>query len=200
MRITASLPHWSRPVLAAASLFWIVASASGDSDQPAQTDPENPPRVASRVTSEATAPRTSMGDNAPSHSDSIAQAMQAIADYLSPHYSKIRDYTCTFHKRERIDGRLSHAHVMDMKARTSPSSIYFKFRSPNKGREAIYVVGRNNGKVLAHDVGIGKFLAGTLSLDPRGSMAMEDCRHPITEAGIPARRRSRPSTSTGVSS
>ena len=39
---------------------------------------------------------------------------------------------------------------------------------------------------MAHDVGIAKFLAGTMHLDPRGSMAMEDNRHPVTEAGIGA--------------
>jgi hypothetical protein len=71
-----------------------------------------------------------------------------------------------------------------MKARAKPGGVYFKFIKPNAGREAIYVAGRNGGKALVHDVGIGKLIAGTLALDPRGSRAMEDCRHPITEAGI----------------
>ena len=73
---------------------------------------------------------------------------------------------------------------MSMKARTRPRSVYLKFRQPAAGREAIYVEGRNDGKVLAHDVGLGRLIAGTLHLDPDGSRAMEDCRHPITEAGI----------------
>ena len=37
---------------------------------------------------------------------------------------------------------------------------------------------------MAHDVGLGKFLAGTMHLDPHGSRAMEDNRHPVTEAGL----------------
>src|SRR5262249_46466638 len=37
---------------------------------------------------------------------------------------------------------------------------------------------------LAHDVGLGRMVAGTLALDPRGSRAMEGCLHPITDAGI----------------
>ena len=65
-------------------------------------------------------------------------------------------------------------------------SIYFKFQKPNRGREAIYVAGRHNGQVVAHDVGLGKLVAGTMHLDPKGSMAMEENRHPITEAGIGA--------------
>ena len=73
---------------------------------------------------------------------------------------------------------------MAMKARTQPNSLYFKFQQPNRGREAIYVQGKNQGRIVAHDVGLGKFLAGTLHLDPRGSRAMEENRHPVTEAGI----------------
>lgn len=138
------------------------------------------PRVASR-----SKPADPKPAPAPVADDPIARAKQAIADCRAK-YAGVRDYTCTFVKRERLDGRLLPAHVMDMKARATPPSIYFKFRTPNKGREAIYVAGRNGGRVVAHDVGIGKFLAGTMNLDPRGAMAMEDCRHPITEAGIGA--------------
>ena len=72
---------------------------------------------------------------------------------------------------------------MEMKSRTEPASIYFKFQAPNRGREAIYVEGRHDGRVL-RTVGIGKWIAGTMKLDPQGSMAMGASRHPITEAGI----------------
>ena len=75
-------------------------------------------------------------------------------------------------------------HVLTMKVRSEPRSIYLKFQQPSAGREAIYIAGRNNGKVLAHDVGLNRLLAGTLHLDPNGGRAMEDCRHPISEAGI----------------
>ena len=96
------------------------------------------------------------------------------------------DYTCTFYKRERINGRLTPLHVMEMKARSKPRSIYFKFTEPYKGREAIFVEGQNGGNILAHDVGFTKLFAGTLELEPSSSRAMEDNRHPITDAGIGA--------------
>jgi hypothetical protein len=116
--------------------------------------------------------------------DLIAEAKALIAG-CKRQYQSLNDYTCTFFKRERLaDGRMTGQHVMRMKARTHPSSVYFKFLKPNAGREAIYVAGRNGGKALVHDVGIGKLLAGTLKLDPRSTMAMEDCRHPITDAGL----------------
>ena len=86
----------------------------------------------------------------------------------------------------RADRRQAHArNIMQMKARTKPHSLYFKFVQPNAGREAIYVAGRATAARSSPTTsGIGKLLAGTLHLDPRGSMAMEDNRHPITEAGI----------------
>ncbi|MBX6315170.1 MAG: DUF1571 domain-containing protein [Isosphaeraceae bacterium] len=118
-------------------------------------------------------------------SDPIAEAKRLIAACQS-RYQTVQDYVCTFHKRERMtDGRLAAA-VMTMKVRARPLSIYVKFQrpKPKAGREGIWVSGRNGGKVIVHDVGLGKLLAGTLHVDPRSEMAMEDCRHPITEAGI----------------
>ncbi len=118
-----------------------------------------------------------------SHESPIAQAIHTIAD-CQVRYHAVYDYTCTFYKRERIAGRLGSVNIMALKIRTSPQSIYLKFQQPARGREAIYVSGQHGGKVVAHDVGLNKLLAGTLELDPLGAMAMEDCRHPITEAGI----------------
>ena len=113
----------------------------------------------------------------------IERAIRAIAASQA-RYERVDDYTCTFYKRERIAGRMTPLHIMDMKVRTKPKSIYFRFQQPAQGREAIYIAGRHSGKILAHDVGLNKLIAGTLQLEPTSSRAMEDCRHPITEAGI----------------
>jgi hypothetical protein len=113
----------------------------------------------------------------------IARALEMIAE-CQLRYRAVTDYTCTFYKRERVDGRLTGLHVMTMKVRRDPRSIYVKFQQPSSGREAIYVAGRHGGKLLAHDVGLNKLLAGTLLLDPTSARAMEDNRHPITHAGI----------------
>ena len=115
----------------------------------------------------------------------VARALRTIRD-CQTQFETVADYTCKFYKRERIQGRLTPLLVMEMKARTKPKSIYFKFEKPYKGREAIYVEGRNDGQVLAHDVGVTKFLAGTMELEPTSARAMEENRHPITEAGIGA--------------
>jgi hypothetical protein len=150
---------------------------------------EESPRVATSTAPAAVNSRPRSGQPASSaHTDNgetelITEAKRSIAQ-CRVRYAQVRDYTCTFLKRERVDGELSDHHVMQMKMRTQPVSIYFKFQQPNPGREAIFVAGRHGNRVLAHDVGIGKVIAGTLQLDPRGSRAMEGQRHPITEAGI----------------
>jgi hypothetical protein len=113
----------------------------------------------------------------------IERAIRIVAE-CQERYESVSDYTCRFWKRERISGKLTPAHIMTMKVRTKPQSIYLKFEQPAKGREAIYVAGRHAGKVVAHDVGFNKLLAGTLHLEPTSARAMTDCRHPITEAGI----------------
>lgn len=153
-----------------------IASAAGRARvEGLELDPGSAP-------SQSTSP--SIATTAADH-DPIAMAKQAIADSAA-RFKKVQDYTCVFHKRERIDGQLTQPYILTMKARTQPHSVYFKFQRPKKGREAIYVAGRNSGKVVVHDVGLGKLLAGTMNLDPHGSMAMEECRHPVTEAGIGA--------------
>jgi hypothetical protein len=160
--------------------------------RPGSSDTRDTPRIASVASRPSTAvvssadrhPGASVGLDAPgSDSDPIVLAKKAIRE-CQERYRQIQDYTCTFVKVERIDGRLTPKHIMAMKARTQPNSLYFKFQQPNRGREAIYVQGKNQGRIVAHDVGLGKLFAGTLHLDPRGTMAMEENRHPVTEAGI----------------
>ncbi len=149
-----------------------MACAGGDAD---------PPRLASAASE--TRPREVARPAPPDPNDPIVRA-KALIGSCRRTYAKVDDYTCTFFKRERIDGKMTGQFVMHMKARTRPMSVYFKFNRPNAGREAIYVAGKHGGKAVVHDVGLGKLLAGTMKLDPLGDTAMEDCRHPVTEAGI----------------
>jgi len=97
---------------------------------------------------------------------------------------QIPAYEATFTKKELVGNQMI-AQKMRMKFRRKPFSVYFYFYGDNEGREVIYVKGRNNGKILAHETGLAG-LVGTLNLDPSDSMAMSENRHPITEAGIEA--------------
>lgn len=91
-------------------------------------------------------------------------------------------YEATFTKRELVSNRMI-AQQMKMKFRREPFSVYFFFLGELEGREVIYVQGKNQGNLLAHETGLASF-AGTLELAPTDAMAMAENRHPITEAGI----------------
>ena len=94
----------------------------------------------------------------------------------------VKDYECEFMKRELMGRRLVKS-TMALKMRQSPFSVYLKFLDANKGREVIYVEGRNKNNLQVHEVGI-KSLVGTLSLPPTGPDAMSDNKYPVTMIGL----------------
>lgn len=98
---------------------------------------------------------------------------------------KLHDYSATLVKRERVNGKVGEPEYMFVKIRHKPFSVYIYFLAPKafKGREVIYVEGRNNGKLLAHATGLQRRL-GTLELAPDGFIAMRGNRYPLTEIGI----------------
>lgn len=89
-------------------------------------------------------------------------------------------------KRERINGKLSPFEAVQMKVRSSPYSVYCQTLGPiqPKGREAIYVEGRNGGKALVHVTGFQHKLLGTMQLDPAGPDMMDGNKYPMTTAGF----------------
>lgn len=107
----------------------------------------------------------------------------------------IVDYTCMIVKRERVNGKLGPHEFMEAKIRNrkivdgklvTPLSVYLKFVKPEntKGREAIWVEGKNNNKMRAHEGGQAGAFLPTVWLDPNGILAMRGQLHPITEIGI----------------
>lgn len=100
--------------------------------------------------------------------------------------NKVEDYSATLVKRERIDGELGEHEYMFVKVRHEPFSIYVYFLGPTKvkGQEAIFVAGKNNGKLAAHPNGLRHKIVGTVNLAPDSKMAMMGNRYPITELGV----------------
>jgi hypothetical protein len=96
---------------------------------------------------------------------------------------ELKDYTAVFTKTELVNRRLIKQ-VMDMKFRTKPFSVYFKYRSPAEaGRQAIYVEGRNNNRLAVKEVGL-KAIAGPLQLALDSKIVMDENRYPVTHVGI----------------
>ncbi len=97
----------------------------------------------------------------------------------------IRDYSCTFTKRERINGKLLDYEQMFLKVRHQPFSVYMYFLAPQevKGQQVVYIAGQNDGKLLAQPVGV-LGVGGPYALDPQGHFAMKNQRYPITNTGM----------------
>ncbi|MCP4193986.1 MAG: DUF1571 domain-containing protein [Planctomycetaceae bacterium] len=107
---------------------------------------------------------------------------------------EVRDYSCIMVRRERVDGRLGkhefiYAKVRNRQVRDGkievPFGVYLKFLKPNsiKGREVLYVEGKNDGKMFVRRGGT-RFAFVTTRLDPNSELAMRENRYPVTEFGI----------------
>jgi hypothetical protein len=96
--------------------------------------------------------------------------------------SQLKDYEAVFLKREVLGGKLLKT-TTQLKVREEPFSVYMKFVEPNKGREVLFVNGRNDGKLLVHETGF-KSLVGTLALDIKSRDVMSENRYPVTMVGL----------------
>jgi hypothetical protein len=107
------------------------------------------------------------------------------ADATVKQLESLRDYSCIFVKRERVDGEMTPYTYLRLKVRHQPFSVYIHFDAPadQRGQEAIYVEGRNDGKLLAHGTGL-KAIVGTVALEPTSPRAMAGSRYPITSIGL----------------
>ncbi len=90
-----------------------------------------------------------------------------------------RDYTGKLQRQERfLDGMKKQLNFFKFK---KPFSVYLRFIDPFGGREVIFVRGWNDNELKVHK---GSFPDITVSLDPRGSRAMERSHHSITQFGF----------------
>ena len=123
--------------------------------------------------------------------DALKQAQNSLENCRTT----LSDYTALLIKRERVGDTLGQHEYMSAKVRcrkvvddqvVQPLSVYLSFVKPAaiKGREVLYVEGRNNGNLVAHEGGFkGKFLP-TVNLPPTGTLAMRGQRYPMTEIGL----------------
>ena len=121
-----------------------------------------------------------------------------LVKYASERYQfidqQVKDYTCTLVKRERLGGRLSDYEILSMKLRHGkvesgkvviPFGVYVRFLAPAelREREALYVEGRNDGKIIARRGGL-RMPYVTAAVDPTGELAMQGNHYPVTEIGF----------------
>jgi hypothetical protein len=136
-------------------------------------------------------PQPGAAANAGAHP--LDAALAIARDGLRNMQENIRDYTATLIKQERVNGELNDIQYLYVKVRHEqsaggrvvvPFSVYVKYLKPEAiaGREAIWIEGRNDGKLVAHETGFKNLLR--LKLDPAGYVAMSGNRYPITKIGM----------------
>lgn len=101
---------------------------------------------------------------------------------------EVADYTAVLSRRERIGEQEMPPSTMEVKIRNPQEeqafSIYVKFTEPEntRGREVIWVDGKNENKIVAHEAGILGFVRVVQA--PDSFVAMVGNRYPITETGL----------------
>ncbi len=102
----------------------------------------------------------------------------------------IKDYTAILQRQERIGDVLLPPSKLAVKVRNvrpqQPLSIYILFQEPAnvKGREVIWVQGKDDNKITAHEGGILKSIVGRIHQPYDGFLAMFGSRYSIAETGI----------------
>ena len=123
-----------------------------------------------------------IGIGAPSVGAFDPMEMTRLLDEMDSSYSRVNDYLAVFHNQERIGEKLDEGQTALFKFQ-KPFKVYMKFTGgPSTGTEALYAEGSYENKLLVRRGGILGIM--TLSLDPRGSLAMSRNRHPVTELGF----------------
>jgi len=129
--------------------------------------------------------------NSPAHPlDPALLVAQAALDRIR---QSVDDYEAVMIKRERIRGVLGDYEYMKALIRNRkldgdqvriPLSVYLKFLKPKniEGREVLWIEGKNNNKIRAHEVAIIPLPA--VWIDPDGALAMKGNLHPIYDIGI----------------
>ncbi len=99
----------------------------------------------------------------------------------------VSDYTASVERQERVNGVLKERHTVELKLRHAPLSLYLHWLDgENRGREILFIDGRNDGDMLVRSGGWKGRLIPPLKLDPNGSIAREHSRHAVTEIGMAA--------------
>ena len=170
------VPLVAVPACFAATCWWLTASL----DDP---EPSTPVAAAAPVATPAPEPLPSWPEG---RLDGEA-AKRRLLDLLvgvTARLEAVEAYTATFHKQERLKGKLGAEQTIDLKVRHRPFAVYMRFHAPQDGKEVVFAEGRNGDKMIAHGGGFARLLVPRLAVAPDHPLALADSRHAITEAGL----------------
>jgi hypothetical protein len=156
---------------------------------PPATEPITPPPPPPESTT-----RMNTGRNTPAPNAALGPQFgqvataRAMLEAAVKKYATIPDYECRLTRREVVNGKATPTEEVQYQFRKEPMSLYMKvIGEQGRGREVLYVAGKNNGKmVLITGEGDNRLLGAgkKMELDPTSSLVTAKSRHRITEAGM----------------
>ncbi len=116
-------------------------------------------------------------------SPAAAQDLPSLLAGMETAYAQVSGYTARFVRQEMIDGRLRPREEAILKYQR-PGRIYLRWiAGPAKGREILFVDGRDDDRILVHQPGIVSGLF-TATMAPDSERVLRESRHPVTDVGI----------------
>ena len=97
-------------------------------------------------------------------------------------FTDLRDYTCMFNKMERIGKNCVEVKDILFKFKKENELFLTWTTGENKGQQIYFNGLTPDPEILVHPSGLMSFT--TLSLNPRGALAMRNNRHTVFESGI----------------
>jgi hypothetical protein len=175
---------WRLAVVAAACLALDVAMAQDRS--PARGPGRSRPAILPNER-DAAARQAPVSDQNTAKKEQTPLTLRDVIKFSEPSQKAmedVKDYTAVFTKTELIRGR-QLKQVMEMKFRTKPFSVYFKYLTgPEAGRQAIFVDGKYGNKLVVKEAaGLGA-IAGRLTFRLDDPKVMAENRYPVTNVGI----------------
>ena len=127
--------------------------------------------------------RVGQGEKTVAGSPDSNQMLQLLLARAEAAYRGIDNYVSILVRQERIGGKLAPRERIRLSFRKNPWSIHLVWLSkPKAGRQLVFVPGYYDNKMHGREPTF--FGSIPLKMDPHGSLARRNSRHPITEAGI----------------
>ncbi len=116
-------------------------------------------------------------------SPASAGETEAVLARMEAAYAAVQSYTARFIREERIGDVLRPREEALVKFQR-PGQVYLRWIAGSpKGREILYVDGRDDDKILVHEPsGLARLF--TIVMAPDSPRVLKESRHPITDVGI----------------
>lgn len=126
-------------------------------------------------------PRTSVASFS-AETDAPFANIRAALSVAKQKANELESYTSMMELQEEVNGQLKSLSNIKLKLRKQPFSVYMRWEG--NGQEALFVNGRNSGRLLAKPPNGLAAIKRLWRLDPESRMAKQGCRYPITASGL----------------